>query len=157
MSVLFSLKYWNRHMVESMLICHFHLYLPSLSYNLNASFNSACMASASSSTINLDAKVTNSANSNSPEPNQENIRSITNRLILRRTVPSSSTSAIISFSCFSVIWIPNILIMVPTIVVPMLPFFSTSNVSNAFFNTVRMRKTIFHKRNLFVRNKKFAV
>lgn len=42
--------------------------LPSLSYSLNASLSSACMASASSSTINLEAKVMNSSNSSSPDP-----------------------------------------------------------------------------------------
>lgn len=41
---------------------------PSLSYSLKASLSSACIASASSSTMNLEASVMNSSNSSSPEP-----------------------------------------------------------------------------------------
>lgn len=42
-----------------------------MSYNLNASLSSFCMASSSSSTINLAAKVTNSSNSSRPDSEEE--------------------------------------------------------------------------------------
>jgi len=47
-------------------------YLPSLSYNRKASLNSFCMASASSSTMNLAANVINSSNSNRPDSARNN-------------------------------------------------------------------------------------
>lgn len=66
-------------------------YLPSLSYNLKASLSSACMASASSSTINLDASVINSSNSNSPDPK---ILEILINLLQKRSVKFHLTISI---------------------------------------------------------------
>lgn len=49
-------------------ICFNHFYRsPSLSYKRNASLSSFCIASSSSSTMNLAANVTNSSNSNLPD------------------------------------------------------------------------------------------
>lgn len=94
---------------------------PSLSYNRKASFSSCCMASASSSIRNRAARVQNSSNSIWP-------------------LPSSSTSATISFNIFSSSWCPNIPRMVPTMVTLMKPFFSWSKASKAFLSTEQKTK-----------------
>lgn len=121
--------------------------IPSLSYRRKASFNSFCMASASSSTMNLAAKVTNSSNSKRPDSvihrnlakfmTFQTFHSCERKKKHKNILLSASTSSINSSRILLLKGCPMRRRISATISVGIDPDFWLSKASNAFFNTIK--------------------
>lgn len=127
----YQIEYYDQYFSHKVLLS----FLPSLSYKRNASLSSFCIASSSSSTMNLAANVTNSSNSNLPDSANVFCHQIYFSYKIINYSLSASTSSINSARIFLSYGWPIRRKISPTISHGILPDFWLSNASKAFFNT----------------------